>query len=137
LRLAAQLALGQPGGFVLLAGRYAGLHEALLDVVDTTCVLVDSPRPPASAAVSIRVQETLPIVDGAMRGAAVDTHKAPGFLAEVTRCLGAGSRLVAPSSMALPPAVQLLARDEREWVAEVPGVLPTVPLGRSTRLSRP
>jgi hypothetical protein len=131
MRLAAQLSLAEPGGLVLLTGRYGEGHAALSGVADVTCLLVDAAGTMSPAAVNFDVAGRLPLVDDALRAAAVDEPRAtPAFLSEVARCLGAGGRLVAPARAPIPPGVQLVAKDDREYVCEAVGHPLTVPLRR-------
>ena len=131
MRLAAQLGLTDPGGVILLTGRYATTHAPLTDQVEVTCVLVDSERSESALAVNFVVEDRLPLVDAALRGAAVDAERA-ALLPEVVRCTRPGGRIVAPAGAPIPSGVRLVARDEREWVGEAEGVS-RVQLRRSGR----
>jgi hypothetical protein len=134
MRLAAQLGLSEPGGFVLLCGTYAGAVAGLVDLVDVTCILVDEVVASPDAAVTFRILERLPLVDNALRAAAVDASWANAvFLAEVARCVRPGGRVVAPAGSTRPEEVRVLARDGREWVGEVESTEPLTPLRRVTR----
>ena len=128
MRLAAQLALVDGRGIVLLTGRYAGVHKALLDLVDVTCLLVDVEEE-AHDGVVLRTSEQLPLVDHALRGAAVDAHGVR-LLPELARCVRAGGRIVAPATSPRPINVRLLAEDSIEWVGEVASE-PTIQLRRA------
>jgi uncharacterized protein YbaR (Trm112 family) len=133
MRLAAQLGLGEPGGLVMLTGRYAVLAEALGEVVDVTCIVVDTVRAP-QATVRFELRDRIPLPDATLRGAAIDEPRAtPPFLAEVTRCMQAGGRVVAPARSWVPDGARLIARDEQEWVAEVEGSVPVIQLRRVPR----
>ena len=133
-RLAAQLGLTDAGGIVLLTGRYASGVAALLELVDVTCILVDEMAAGADAAVTFRILERIPLVNHALRAAAVDGSRAnAAFLGEVVRCVRPGGRLVAPAGSAPPELVRILARDSREWVGEVESTEPLTLLRRLTR----
>lgn len=120
LRLAAQLALTEPGGIVLLTGKYAAVSDQLAQLVEATYVLLDGSATAAPTAVNILAADRLPFVDGALRGAAIDGHRgSPEFMAETARCTRAGGRLLAPEDAPLPNGLHLLARDESEWVGEI------------------
>ena len=120
VRLAAQLSLTEPGGIILLTGRYAAALDALGQYVESIFVLVDAAETSSATAVNIHVADRLPFVDRALRGAAIDhPRSSPAFVAEVGRCLQAQGRMVNPAASLVPPTVQLLARDEFEWVGEV------------------
>jgi uncharacterized protein YbaR (Trm112 family) len=131
MRLAAQLGVTDPGGVVLLTGRYATTHAALTDMVEVTCVLVDAGASASMLAVNFVLDGRLPLVDGALRAAAVDVERAV-LLPDVVRCTKPGGRIVAPDGSPIPPGVRLLARDDREWVGEAEGGA-TVQLRRSGR----
>jgi uncharacterized protein YbaR (Trm112 family) len=138
MRIAALLGLAEPGGVVLLTGKFGSLaHPMAMMVGDTQLVAVN----PAEAigmgdtVSALTTESVLPLANGACRGAAVDaTHVDPAFLAEVARVLKPGARLVAPASCSLPDGVTELARDDREWVGEQRGASsPLVPIS----ISRP
>lgn len=133
MRLAAQLGLGEPGGLVMLTGRYAALAESLGDVVDVTCIVVDPVQAP-EAAVRFELRDRIPLPDVTLRGAAIDEPRAtPTFLAEVVRCTKAGGRVVSPARSVVPDGARLIARDEQEWVAQVEGSVPVIQLRRVQR----
>lgn len=120
LRLAAQLSLTEPGGIILLAGRYAELSEELAPFGETTFVLVDAAPSSLPLAVNVRVGDRLPFMNDALRAAAIDEIRTKDvFLAEVVRCLRDTGRLVMPSSAAIPAGqMRILAEDDHETVAE-------------------
>lgn len=133
LRLAAQLDLSEPGGLVLLSGRYAARHVALTELSNVTCLIADSAIDPGPSAVSVAFRERLPLADGVLRGAAIDAPRnTDAFLAEVVRCMRPGGRIVTISGSP-QLGVRLLAEDDAEWVGEVPDVGQRVRLRRPTR----
>ncbi|HEX6313553.1 MAG TPA: hypothetical protein VFZ73_01785 [Gemmatimonadaceae bacterium] len=120
LRLAAQLALTDPGGFVLLTGTYASVADSFTDLAGVTCIVIDWQVPDESIAVEVIVSDRLPLAAGTLRAAAVDApHASPGFLAAVAASIRDDGRIVGPAAAALPPSVEELARDDREWVGRV------------------
>jgi uncharacterized protein YbaR (Trm112 family) len=120
IRLAAQLGLSEPGGFVFLTGPYASLAECLLNVVDVTCLLVDARGGSLPGTIRLRLHDRLPLMSGALRAAAVDDSRAnPPFLRDVARCVRDGGRLVAPADSFPPGGLRIVARDVREWVGQV------------------
>ena len=134
VRLAAQLGLAEPGGIVLLTGRYASLAEALRELVEVTCVVGDVSGELPATAVVFRVPGALPLRDATLRAAAIDVPRnTPGFLAEVIRCVAGRGRVVAPVPSPMPAGVRLVARDAIEWVVEVEAVHPVIPLRRASR----
>ena len=118
MRLAAQLALTEPGGIVLLTGRYADAHRELASLVEATFVLIGAERTTSPTAVNILVSDRLPFVDRALRGAAIDGHEIH-LLTELERCVRPGGRVVAPISAARLTNVSVIAEDAVEWVAQV------------------
>ena len=133
MRLAAQLGLGEPGGLVMLTGRYAALAESLGEVVDVTCIVVDPGHVPP-AAIRFELRDRIPLAGATLRGAALDEPRAtPTFLAEVTRCMQVGGRVVSPARSVVPDGARLIARDEQEWVAQVEGSVPVIQLRRVPR----
>ena len=132
MRLAAQLSLTEAGGILLLTGPYAACADMLAEFADVTCLLVDAAPGLSETAVHIHVSERLPLVDRALRGAAVtESHNEPAFVAEVARCVRPGGRIVAPARMAVPIGSRLIARDDREWVVEMEGSSAPIPLRRA------
>lgn len=134
VRLAAQLGLADPGGVVLLTGRYASLAEGLRELVEVTCVVADVTGEIPVTAVAFRVPALLPLRDATLRAAAIDAPRnSSGFLAEVTRCVAGRGRVVAPARSPMPAGVRLVARDSLEWVVEVEAAHPVVSLRRAPR----
>lgn len=123
LRLAAQL--GVTGGMlpILLAGRCATAGAALAEYVDVPQIWVNgapeaAERPPLLS--RVEVGERLPLGVGTLAAAAVDAaHATPALLAGLVRAVRQGGRIVAPAGTECPAGVRELARDDREWVAEV------------------
>lgn len=134
IRLAAQLNLAEPGGIILLTGRYAAGVWDLAAMVEAIYVLVDSGGAVPDAAVSIELAGRIPFANGSFRGAAVDQGRAtPEFLAELARTVRFGGRVIAPVTLQLVDGLLLLAQDEQEWVAEVESTPPVVTLLRSPK----
>lgn len=131
LRLAAQLGVAEPGGFVLLTGRYVSHARRLLDLVGVTSLLVD-PAGDSSEGVRLLLLARLPLSAGSLRAAAIDSPRNTAtFLNDVVRCVRPGGRVVVPANTPEPRGIRLVARDDREWVAEVEASLPTIPLRRA------
>jgi hypothetical protein len=121
LRTAALLDLRTPGGAVLLAGSQAHHAAALAALVPDVLVLTLNAPPDASNVHGhLRAEPPLPLGVGTLRGARLDgTHADAVWLPGVLRALARGARVIAPVAAAQPPETRELARDEREWVAEV------------------
>lgn len=132
MRLAAQLSLTEPGGLLLLTGPYAASADQLAEFADVTCLVVDAPHASSKTAVDIRVNDRLPMVNRAIRGAAIDAVRcSPVFLAEVARCLRPRGRIVTPAKSQIPVPGRVVAQDDRELVTEIALSPQTVALKRA------
>lgn len=115
-RIAALLDLRSPAGVVILEGSAAATAEALLEMLPVTILAVNppAPLPPRERFGSVNTGSQLPLRTGVAAGIAL----AEGALvADAVRVLRPGGRLVAPADSGLPPELEELARDERDWVA--------------------
>ena len=121
LRTAALLDLRTPGGVVLLAGAHAHHAPALAALVPGVLVLtLNAPADAPNVHGHLRVDPPLPLGVGTLRGVRLDdAHADAAWLPGVLRALARGARVIAPVAAAQPPATRELARDDREWVAEV------------------
>ena len=120
-RAAALLGLSQPGGVVVLGGSWTAYADAVADLGISHGVVLNGRANESSVqeVSSIVVDDRLPFGAGALRGVAVDQAVAsPALLASAVSSLRSRGRLVAPSDAGVPDGVELLARDERDWVAE-------------------
>lgn len=119
-RHAALLGLDERGGLYLvdLIGRhFVESHLALSPVSQFVALSVMDRQP--GAAMSIRGRpEVLPFAAGCMRGIAFDFGVSPSLISSAVKVLAAGGRLVAPADARVPEGVEVLARDDAEWVAE-------------------
>ena len=119
MRVAALLDLTTSGGFVVLAGDWAHAAPALRTVVEGVEILVLNTTVGLTSGNGISLARTdgsIPIRPGAARGIALDARHA-GHVAGAARALRQYGRLVAPIAASLPPDVEELARDGRDWVA--------------------
>jgi uncharacterized protein YbaR (Trm112 family) len=120
MRLAALLDLTAPGARVALGGGMASAAEHLETLTGARCVAINAALS-ADATVDQIVIDTarrLPFEPGNLAGLAVD----PGtvdLLADASRVVRRGGRVVAPASAPIPAGCRELARDDREWVAAV------------------
>lgn len=133
-RLIALLGLAEPGGAVLLTGPYVAAASELAARCEVA-VITDRARPvraledPVSALVGFG--DAIPFAEGSFRGAALGVDVSSARAREVVRVLPRGARIVGAVTLDLPAGARELARDEREWVAEVEGQAPLVSLGRA------
>jgi hypothetical protein len=118
-RVAALFDLTSPGGFVVLAGDWAHAAPALLSLVEGVEVVVLNTTVALASGNGISLARTdgsIPIRPGAARAIALDNRHA-GHVEGAARALRQFGRLVAPVAAAVPPGLEELARDGREWVA--------------------
>lgn len=120
MRVAALLGLAEPGGVVMLMGRWAAAAPALEALVPGTQFLLVNPMAPVFPfASAVRTGPILPIAAGALRAAAFDASGLPRMEPrQAARVVRPGGRVVAPAREAVPEGFTELARDEAEWVAE-------------------
>lgn len=118
-RLVALLGLAEPGGAVLLTGRYAALAAAVASTVDVHVVVMNS-EPVRGAGVSaVHLSEpVVPFSDNTFRAAALDHDTSMPVLLDTVRALQVGGRLLAALPLERPFGIRELARDATEWVGE-------------------
>ena len=105
---------------MVLAGECARLADALHAATGVLVLAVNPPDGVAPLHARLFAQAPLPLGVGTMRGAALDDRHADArWIGSAARVVQRGGRLVAPAHAALPDDITELARDEREWVAEV------------------
>ncbi|HEX9565850.1 MAG TPA: hypothetical protein VF981_17860 [Gemmatimonadaceae bacterium] len=137
VRLAAQLDLREPGGIVVLTGRYAPLGGPLSSLVAVNCVVLNATGDNGPGVSALRVADALPFALRSLRAAAIAGPAPTVEVERVVRALRAGARIVAPIELARPPGVDEIARDAVEWVGAVSErSSPPVPLTRR-RSDRP
>jgi hypothetical protein len=120
-RTAALLDLSQPGGIVVVGGSWAAHADAVAELGVAHVVVLNARASESSVqeVSSIVVDDRLPFGPTALRGVAVDGSGASlGLLSSAASSLRSRGRLVAPSDVAVPDGLEVLARDDRVWVAE-------------------
>lgn len=118
-RLVALLGLAEPGGAVLLTGRYAALAAAVASAVDVH-VVARNVEPARGAGVSVvhLAEPVVPFSDNTFRAAALDADTPLPVLLDAVRALQVGGRLLATLPLERPHGIRELARDATEWVGE-------------------
>lgn len=114
-RTAALLGLADPGGAVLLSGRYATLAAALAQGFGVTAILLGAREAAAATAPVAGVRApagTVPFADGTFRAAALETA-----FPDALRSVAVGGHVLAPAAAPLIAGLAELARDPEEWVA--------------------
>ncbi len=132
-RTIALLGLAEPGGAVLLSGRYAALASQLVERLDVAVVSMGpGGRPDLSEAAAVvrGPVPSVPFTDGTFRAAAVDASFPEVLLGDLVRTVAMGGRMLATSSHRLAPGLTELARDDQEWVAAREGSGAIVELSR-------
>lgn len=121
-RLAALLNLDEPGGFVVLCGRWSSLARSLVGLQRGVHVLLFNPATTelSGAGVSIaKAGNEIPLRVGSSRGIAVDSshqHCSRAWLDSAVAALRPGGRLAAPAQIAIPDGTLTLAIDNHLWV---------------------
>ena len=115
-RIAALLDLRSPSGVVVLHGRAAAASEALLEMLPVAILAVNAPvaPEPRERFGALTTGLGLPLRTGVAVGIALADA---GAVDDAARVLRPGGRLLAPVASELPPGMEELARDDREWVA--------------------
>jgi uncharacterized protein YbaR (Trm112 family) len=120
-RVQALLNLSEPGGVLLLSGRYTALGATLADQLDLICLLIGASSTNEHC-VGLMLGDRVPLATGSLRGAAIDdaaSHSA--LVLEVTRTIRSGGRLLTSLGAEPPDGLRVLARGDGEWVGEVEG----------------
>lgn len=126
-RLRALLQLGEPGGAVLLTGRYARFAARLAEDLDVAAIVMAAAPVRGRGVSCVRSAErAVPFSDHTFRAAALEASApaslessfASAFLADAVRCVEIGGRVIGGADLALPPLLRELARDQTEWVGE-------------------
>lgn len=119
-RTIALMGLAEPGGAVLLTGRYAALASQLVERLDVSVVLLGTDRRDGASEVAAVVRgptANVPFTDGTFRAAALDGAIPGPLIADLVRTIAIGGRMLATSGHRLPAGLKELARDDLEWVA--------------------
>jgi hypothetical protein len=136
MRAAALLGLSEPGGIVALGGSWTTYGDVVAQLGASHVVLLNIQAGESSPqeVSSLVVDDRLPFGTGGLRGVAVDGKLASaGMLSSAAALLRSRGRLVAPADAGVPHGVEVLARDDVNWVAERTVVAsPPIPL-RSAR----
>jgi uncharacterized protein YbaR (Trm112 family) len=131
LRLAAQLALMGPGGFVLLEGSHAAHAAALAALSEVVVLVVGFQSEVPEGAFGLRVASRLPLASGSVRGVAVAAPAIP--LDELVRVVQPQGRLVLPTTATPPEGAEIVAQDDRDMVLTVRGIPQVLQLRRGLR----
>lgn len=132
-RLAALLALDEPGALVLLGAAYAAQAPALYIRYDALTAVYDvAGASPANVGYLQVTEDCVPFTSGSFTAAALDSSMSPLTIADALRTLRVGGRVVGDAHLALPRGVRELARDRDGWVGELEAAAsPVIPLRRA------
>ena len=114
-RIAALLGIDERGGRYLFDGPWSAMIAVLPPVGPLRALVLEAVMPGAS--VLRDCGDCLPLAAGSLRGAVL-ARPAAGLAAAAARALQPAGRLVAPATTPVPEGVTVLARDDRQWVAE-------------------
>jgi hypothetical protein len=138
MKLAAMLDLTAGGGYVLLLGRWARLAHALRELVPVMVIVANAPAgvEMGSGVSGIAIVDRVPLAAGSARGVAIDVGSA-ALADSAIASVRSGGRVVGEAGLELPADVELLARDERHWVAARRGGGPLLKLVRGSAPATP
>jgi uncharacterized protein YbaR (Trm112 family) len=132
LRTAALLGLGESGRIVMLAGEACDVAPQLGAFPPVHVIAIDPAHalPDAEHVSALAVGARIPLAHASIHGAQLDDAAVARWSTDAfVPLLKPRGRLIAPASAPLPAELTLLARDEREWVAERgAAATPPVPL---------
>ncbi|MCC6782223.1 MAG: hypothetical protein IT457_05235 [Planctomycetes bacterium] len=131
-RVIALLGLSEPGGAVMLTGRYAALAEPLAMLTEAAVVVMHAETGSASDGVSavLGALSRVPFTDATFRGAALDDGTPRAIVEDAVRTVAPEGRVLASVALTMPAGLKELARDDHEWVAARVSVDPVVELRR-------
>ena len=131
-RLAALLALDEPGRRVLLGDTFQAVAPLLVDRYDCLVAVLDAWGPSPRGVGHVRLGgDRVPFADATFDAAALDSHMTTAMAADAVRCLRVGARVLGDVSSPPPARVRELARDATQWVGEVDAPAIVVPLRRA------
>jgi hypothetical protein len=127
VRMGAFLNATEPGATLVLGGSWAEAAQEV-SVMTETRVLALNPATAVEESETVgllRVSVEIPLAAGSALGVALDETFSPEIIASAVEVVRPGGRIVGPASLAPPPGLAVLARDERHWVAEkAPEIVP-------------
>ena len=133
VKLAAMLDLTDPGGYVLLLGRWARLASALREIVPVMVIVANAPSGVVmgGGVSGLRITDRIPLAASSARGVAIDAA-GTALAASAIAAVRSGGRVVGETTLELPADVELLARDARHWVGTRRGGGPLLKLVRGS-----
>ena len=121
-RAGAYLNATEPGATIALGGVWAYAARDLSEMADVRVLALN-----ASSKIGetervglVRVAADIPVAPASLMGIALDAWFPRKILESALRALRPGGRIVAPTELAAPAGVQVLARDQSYWVAQKP-----------------
>jgi hypothetical protein len=107
---------------LVLAGEWARHAHAVTQIVPVRIFAVNAPSvmDDSESVALVESAEGIPLAKNSVDGVALDPVTAsPVNLASALAVLKPGGRLVAPTATPVPPAINVLARDDHYWVGEM------------------
>ncbi|MFL5600912.1 MAG: hypothetical protein ACJ78I_11000 [Gemmatimonadaceae bacterium] len=131
-RVGAFLNATEPGSTVVLGGSWADAAHELAVMTDMRVLALNSRAgiEESERVGLLQIRNQIPLAPASVVGVALDAGFAPGTIASALEVVRPGGRIVGPASIAAPPEISVLARDERYWVAEKPAEI--ISLRRAT-----
>lgn len=131
--LAAMLDLSAPDKTIVLCDEWTEYASAISEISEPHIFVVNgSGRSGSSECIYDVVSESaIPLANAAVHAVALGSRSSAGMLQSAVNVLREGGRLVAQAGVEVPPEVLLLARDDRQWVAQKQGNF--IPLRRASR----
>lgn len=118
LRVGALLGLDERGGLYVLDGISAHLIDDLSELSSQSrFIALSSAEVRGASGVIVGHGDRIPLAEGCVRGIVLD-FATPALLVSAVRALAPGGRLVAPANAGVPAGINVLARDEANWVGE-------------------
>jgi hypothetical protein len=118
VRLAAALDLTEARMTAILHGTWGALAPIMRGLTPAQLLLVNPPDGITSGdGISIVYGDTAPLAHGAIHAAAVDDSADAAMIASLVASLRPGARMLGPLSVAIPPDLTELVRDDEVWVA--------------------
>lgn len=131
--LAAMLDLSAAERTVALCDGWTNFAQGLSGISEPHIFSVNSPQlsAPAERTYSVVSEAAIPLAPGSVDAVALDGSSTPALIQSAVRVLREGGRVVAKSSLTVPPEILVLADDGTNWVGQKKSDF--IPLRRASR----
>ncbi|MGI8401644.1 MAG: hypothetical protein ACR2NS_08605 [Gemmatimonadaceae bacterium] len=126
-RAGAYLDATEAGATVVLGGLWAYAAQELSEMTEVRVLALNAPSEvkESERVGLLRVASEIPLATGSVLGVALDGWFPVGIADSAARVVRPGGRVVGPASFAVPPALSVVAHDDKYWVAQkAPEVIP-------------